>query len=172
MDNSAAIYDVLCNEEAWHWDTYDGHKLVFHRDGTGEYVLARITAWAELCTFIVAIFEWKVHEPAAIEYTESSPSAPHSFVQQTLTLLSPLPTLPLLRASIDFTPAKRRPLLYGRPVDPQRLLNEDLLLDTAFVPRVLNIGTVGLWCKDTNDSVPITAFFRRVSVSGTGGVAG
>jgi hypothetical protein len=61
MDNSAAVYDVLSNVEAWHWETYDGHKLVFHRDhGTGEVrglhryclqvfsglksVLARITA--------------------------------------------------------------------------------------------------------------------------------
>jgi hypothetical protein len=36
MDRSASVYDILCNEEAWHWDTYDGHKLVFYRDGTGE----------------------------------------------------------------------------------------------------------------------------------------
>lgn len=34
MDNSAAVYDFLSNVEAW--DTYDSHKLVFHRDGTGE----------------------------------------------------------------------------------------------------------------------------------------
>jgi hypothetical protein len=36
MDNSAAVYDILCNEEAWQWDVFDGHNLVFYRDGTGE----------------------------------------------------------------------------------------------------------------------------------------
>ncbi|KAJ7334962.1 hypothetical protein DFH08DRAFT_813991 [Mycena albidolilacea] len=74
MDKSPAVYDILCNEEAWQWDTFDRHNLVFHRDGTGE-------------------------------------------------------------ASIEFTLTKRRP----RPIDPQRLLNEDLLLNDAFALRILNI---------------------------------
>ncbi|KAF7332822.1 Epoxide hydrolase [Mycena venus] len=157
MDNSAAVYNILCNEEAWHWDTDDGHKLVFHHDGTGE-----ITSWAELCIFIVAIFEWKVHDPAAIQYTESSPPAPRSFVRQTLGLLSP-PTPPLLRVSIDFTLTKRRPLLYGRPVDPQRRLNEDLLLDAAFEPRVLNITVErGRFPapRDYGARIPITTWYQ------------
>ncbi|KAJ7878583.1 hypothetical protein B0H14DRAFT_1636541 [Mycena olivaceomarginata] len=128
MDNSAAVYDILCNEEAWQWDVFDGHNLVFHRDGTGE-----ITSWGELCVWIVAIFEWKVHGPATVEYNQPKPPAPRSFTQ-TLGLHSP-PTPPLLQASIEFTLTKRRP----RPIDPQRLLNEDLLLDDAFAPRILNI---------------------------------
>ncbi|KAJ7875464.1 hypothetical protein B0H13DRAFT_1009588 [Mycena leptocephala] len=129
MDRSASVYDILCNEEAWHWDTYDGHKLVFYRDGTGE-----ITSLAELCVWIVAIFEWKVHDPAAVEYNEPIPAPQRSFLQ---TVLSRSPPPPLLRASIDFTLTKRRPLLYGRVVD--RLINEDVLLDVAFEPRVLGI---------------------------------
>ncbi|KAJ7146729.1 hypothetical protein C8R44DRAFT_898898 [Mycena epipterygia] len=104
MENLAVLLNVLCDEEAWHWDTYDGHKLVCYRDGTGE-----ITSWAELCVWIVAIFEWKVYDPAAVQYN----------------------------ASIEFTLTKRRPLLYGRVVN--RYINEDLLLDAAFEPRVLDI---------------------------------
>ncbi|KAJ7471019.1 hypothetical protein FB451DRAFT_1135290 [Mycena latifolia] len=127
MDKAAAVCNVLCDEEAWHWDTYDGHKLVFYRDGTGE-----ITSRAELCIWIVAFFEWKVHDPAAVEYNDGPP-AQRSFIQNLIGGSPP----PLLRASIEFTLTKRRPLLYGRVV--QHRINEDVLLDAAFEPRALGI---------------------------------
>ncbi|KAJ7629677.1 hypothetical protein DFH06DRAFT_1225102 [Mycena polygramma] len=130
MDNlTAAVCHVLCNEEAWHWDTYDGHKLVFHRDGTGE-----IISRAELCIWIVATFEWKVHDPASVEFSPVPP--PQRSVFQDMVLRSPPPP-PVLRASIDFQLTKRRPLLYGKVV--QARINEDVLLDAAFESRVLGI---------------------------------
>ncbi|KAJ7802486.1 hypothetical protein B0H14DRAFT_3884545 [Mycena olivaceomarginata] len=135
MNNSAAVYDVLCNEEAWHWDTYDGHKLIFHRDGTGE-----ITSWAELNMWIFAIFEWKVHDPATVEYNApvSPAGAQRSVIPNLFSCSRQIP--PELRAAIEFTLTKRRPLWNGKVFDPQRHINEDALLDAAFEPRVLNIA--------------------------------
>ncbi|KAJ6524245.1 hypothetical protein DFH09DRAFT_824032, partial [Mycena vulgaris] len=143
---------MLCDEEAWHWDTYDGHKLVFNRDGTGE-----ITSWAELCVWIVAIFEWKVHDPAAVEYNADPPAQP-SFIQGLVGRSSPPP---LLRASIEFTLTKRRPLLYGRVVD--RLINEDLMLDVAFAPRVLGITVERGRFPASWDSGPQSLYRSRLS---------
>ncbi|KAJ7692132.1 hypothetical protein B0H17DRAFT_879795, partial [Mycena rosella] len=119
---------VLCDEESWHWDTYDGHKLVFYRDGTGE-----ITSKAELCIWIVAIFEWRVHDPASVEYHDRD-ARPRSLIQGLVGTTAPPP---LLRASIEFTLTKRRPLLYGRVV--QHRINEEVLLEAAFAPRVLRL---------------------------------
>ncbi|KAJ7788244.1 hypothetical protein B0H14DRAFT_2536833 [Mycena olivaceomarginata] len=135
MNNSAAVYDVLCNEEAWHWDTYDGHKLIFHRDGTGE-----ITSWAELNMWIFAIFEWKVTIQLPSNTTRPSrqpaPSAP----------LSPTSFPALDKSRPNYAPRSSSrsrnggPLWNGKVFDPQRHINEDALLDAAFEPRVLNIA--------------------------------
>ncbi|KAF8156276.1 hypothetical protein K438DRAFT_1777521 [Mycena galopus ATCC 62051] len=133
MDSSAAtaaVYSVLCSEKAWHWDTDDGHNLIFYRDGTGE-----ITSWAELNAWIFAIFEWKVNDPATVKYTPTALPPPPSLVQRLVSPSQP-PMVPVLRASIEFTLTKRRTPFGVRL--PHRL-NEELLLDAAFAPRVLNI---------------------------------
>ncbi|KAJ7149768.1 hypothetical protein C8R43DRAFT_1236360 [Mycena crocata] len=132
MDNAAKVYDVLCEEEAWRWDTDDGHKLVFYRDGTGE-----ITSRAELNIWIVAFFEWKVHDPASVEYTDSDSDTAAVQPSFIYSLLGRSPPPPLLRASIEFTLTKRRPLLYGQVV--RHRINEEVLLDAAFEPRVLHV---------------------------------
>ncbi|KAF8151253.1 hypothetical protein K438DRAFT_1778770 [Mycena galopus ATCC 62051] len=127
---TAAVYSVLCSEKAWHWNTDDGHNLIFYRDGTGE-----ITSWAELNAWIFAIFEGKVNDPATVKYTPTALPLPPSLVQRLVSPSQP-PMVPVLRASIEFTLTKRRtPFGVGLP----HRLNEELLLDAAFAPRVLNI---------------------------------
>ncbi|KAJ6578045.1 hypothetical protein B0H19DRAFT_574239 [Mycena capillaripes] len=156
MDNSEVVTKVLCDEESWHWDTYDGHKLVFYRDGTGE-----ITSLAELCIWIVAIFEWKVHDPATVEYNEPVPLAQRSFVQGLISRSPPPP--PLLRASIDFKLTKRRPLLYGKVVEHR--INEDVLLDAAFEPRVLGITVERGHFRPSWDSGMPSSLYYQVQLS-------
>ncbi|KAJ7686143.1 hypothetical protein B0H14DRAFT_2654468 [Mycena olivaceomarginata] len=139
---------------------FDGHNLVFHRDGTGE-----ITSWGELCV-------------------GSSPSSNGRFTVQPVEYNSPTTGAALLYPNPRFAlptnatfitgginriyAHKRRP----RPIDPQRLLNEDLY---SMMPsrRASSIScraralplTAGLRRHDV-DVVPVSAFVRRVSVSG------
>ncbi|KAJ7183591.1 hypothetical protein C8R46DRAFT_884346 [Mycena filopes] len=127
MDNLEAVYSVLCDEESWHWDDYEGHKLIFHTDGTGE-----ITSLAEMHVWIVAIFEWKVHDPTAVQYH------PEPTASRGLFFRAPEP--PILRTAIEFTLTKQTAPLFGRVLERTRYrMNEDILLDAAFEPRVLNI---------------------------------
>ncbi|KAJ7732176.1 hypothetical protein B0H16DRAFT_181553 [Mycena metata] len=128
MDNLEAVYTVLCDAESWNWDVDDEHKLIFHSDGTGE-----ITSVAQPCIWIVAIFEWKVHDPTTVQFRPEQTR--RSWIQGLSSSTEP----PILRASIEFTLTKRRPLLFGQVVDIRRHINEHLLLDAAFEPRVLNI---------------------------------
>jgi hypothetical protein len=89
--------------------------------------------------WIFAIFEWKVHDPATVEYNApvSPAGARRSVIPGLFSRSRQAP--PELRAAIEFTLTKRRPLRDGKVFDPQRLINEDVLLDAAFEPRVLNI---------------------------------
>ncbi|KAK7055905.1 hypothetical protein R3P38DRAFT_1370950 [Favolaschia claudopus] len=142
MDNTATLCDILCAEEAWHWDTYDGHKLIFHRDGTGV-----ITSHAELNIWIYAIFEWKVHDPANSVHhtphphpTPPRPCALGSIMRKLLTIFR-RPTPPELRASIEFTLTERRPNVPSHPSFSlsKENLNEYFLLPIAFEPRILHL---------------------------------
>ncbi|KAJ7284919.1 hypothetical protein C8J57DRAFT_703837 [Mycena rebaudengoi] len=145
MDASTAVQTVLCNEEAWHW-SQDNHKLVFYRDGTGE-----IISYAELCVWIVAIFEWKIDDPSSVQYTPN-PEPSRSFIS---TFLFQPPPQRILTASIEFRLTQRRPLLYGKVV--RHRINEDVLLDAAFRPRVLHIvverGRFAPSCDSTGGTI-------------------
>ncbi|KAJ6562139.1 hypothetical protein B0H19DRAFT_1068816 [Mycena capillaripes] len=123
---------LLCSQKEWLWDAYDGHRLIFYPDGTGE-----IISRAEAIVRIVAGTDWKLL-PCARRMAKPAkekiaiPPDPFKWEDFLQPVSSREPTT-LFAGTLQLTITKRRPLLYRRVV--HNIINEEILLDGAFEAR-------------------------------------
>ncbi|KAJ7692575.1 hypothetical protein B0H17DRAFT_1330739 [Mycena rosella] len=125
---------LLCSQDQWLWDPYDGHRLIFYPDGTGEMI-----SRGELVVLLVAGTEWKLLPLAGREgETSTSSVRPHSVPSAAPSLFPTPATSTLFRGILELTVTRRRPLLYGRHANYISI--ETLLFETAFQTRRIDVS--------------------------------
>ncbi|KAJ7154492.1 hypothetical protein C8R46DRAFT_1296916 [Mycena filopes] len=124
---------LLCSGREWVWDAYDGHRLIFFPDGTGE-----IFSRAALVNMLIAGMEWKVLPGSSDQsydwgghYVQPNDGP---LLYRILGKLEPEPRLAkptrLFQGILEITINRTRPLLYGNAASYR--LSESVLFDTAF----------------------------------------
>ncbi|KAI3324343.1 hypothetical protein HD806DRAFT_65943 [Xylariaceae sp. AK1471] len=147
------LQSILCGE-TWVWDSQNSCQITFDANETGKLIFR-----SEASVFIAAEFDWELALPSSA----SSPTPSTSTATPTSALtaisidltspsLSPSQTITL---SLKITLSKRRiPYLGDLPTSRIQKLNEDLLHDSAFLPRTYSVRL------ERGDFIP-TADVRR-----------
>ncbi|KAI9787842.1 MAG: hypothetical protein M1816_007409 [Peltula sp. TS41687] len=123
---SETLLSILCGEEFWYWDSNNANTITFNKDGTGEVVCRH-----ELNIWIAAELEWKPQMPESLDQVVDDISSIGSTGKDHPHLIS--------QFDIELTLAKRRIPMMRRPDTQKWRINESLLTDDAFLPKMYTL---------------------------------
>ncbi|KAI1266133.1 hypothetical protein F5Y18DRAFT_382551 [Xylariaceae sp. FL1019] len=113
---ATTLENILCGEP-WVWDSNNQCQITFHSNGTGELMCR-----AEASVFIATEIDWEL--APALGQSDSTTAL-------TAILVDPSSATHLATLSLKITLTKRRLTSFGT-----RKMNEDLLHESAFEPRI------------------------------------
>ncbi|GJC80594.1 hypothetical protein ColLi_03432 [Colletotrichum liriopes] len=120
------LQSILCGEP-WAWDSDDACHITFENNGAGELV-----ARSELCIWIAAEIEWKCSNPEVLKNVIS--------VNETSSFWSYGSTArQIAQFDIEVTLTKRRVSTLGSALERYKRINDELLSEAAFAPKVYTV---------------------------------